>query len=174
MGGYKNLLVYQQAVVIFDLNHLFCERYIDKRSRTFDQMIQADRSGKQNIVEGSLEKSLKSNIYLTGISRASYGELLEDYIDFLQLKGLKPWSKEDQRVLEIRKTRITNETNLSNWSNWTNSSEPFANLMITLLSRENYLLDQMLRSLERKFVEEGGYTENLYKKRMEYRKKKFD
>lgn len=135
-------------------------------------MIQADRSGKQNIVEGSLEKSLKSNIYLTGIARASYGELLEDYSDFLRLKGLKPWSKDDQRVLEIRKTRISEETNLTNWTNWTNGPESFANLMITLLSRENYLLDQMLRSLEQKFVQDGGYTENLFKKRMEYRKRK--
>ena|SRR3990167_986254 len=170
MGGYRDLLVYQQAVVIFDLNHVFCERYIDKRSRTFDQMIQADRSGKQNIVEGSLEKSLKSNIYLTGIARASYGELLEDYSDFLRLQNLKLWDKNDQRILKIRATRVSSGSNLSNWSNWTNFPEAFANLMITLLSRETYLLDQMLRSLEKRFVEDGGYTENLYRKRVEYRK----
>lgn len=164
------MLVYQQAVVIFDLNHLFCERYVDKRSRTFDQMIQADRSGKQNIVEGSLEKSLKMNIKLTGVSRASYGELLEDYEDFLRIRNLKLWDKNDPRVLAIRATRVSpDSSNWTNWSNWTNSPESFANLMLTLLSRENYLLDQMLRALEEKFIREGGYSENLFRKRLEHR-----
>lgn len=176
-GGYQNLIVYQQAVVIYDLNLEFCRRFISKTSRTHDQMVQAGRSGKQNIVEGSLEKSLKSNIMLTGVSRGSFGELLEDYKDFLRTAKLSLWSKDDPRVLEIRairefpnKSNWSNKTNLARWSNWTNSPERFANLMITLLSKENYLLDQMLRSLEKKFVEEGGYTENLFRKRLERRK----
>lgn len=171
-GGYQNLIVYQQAVVIYDLNILFINRYIPKTSRTYDQMEQAGRSGKQNIVEGSLEKSLKMNIRLTGVSRGSFGELLEDYKDFLRTKGFKLWDKNDPRVLEIRATRISNLSNLSNstnlarWSNWTNTPERFVNLMVTLIFRENYLLDQMLRSLEQKFINEGGYTENLFRKRM--------
>lgn len=170
-GGYENLIVYQQAVVIYDLNIEFCKRYIDKFSRTYDQMVQAGRSGKQNIVEGSLEKSLKMNIKLTGVSRGSFGELLEDYKDFLRTKGLKMWDKNDPRVLRIRALRVSNSSNLSNWSNWTNNPENYANLMITLLSRENYLLDQMLRALEQKFINEGGYTENLFKKRLSKRAK---
>lgn len=178
-GGYENLIVYQQAVIIFDLTNLFCQKYLRDNvqalptRRTVDQMLQAARSGKQNIVEGSLEKSLKMNIKLTGVARASFGELLEDYRDFLRTRNLQLWDKNDPRVLEIRSTRISNSTNLSNlanWSNWTNSPERFANLTITLISRENYLLDQMLRALEEKFVNEGGYSENLFRKRLTHRK----
>lgn len=169
-GGYKNLLVYKLAVPIFDLGSEFCDRYISKFSRTHDQMIQANRSGKQNIVEGSLEKSLKGNIKLTGVARASYGELMEDLNDFLRLKKLSLWNKDDSRTREIRSIRITDLANLPNWSNWTDTSERFANLLITLISMETYLLDQLLRSLEQKFITEGGYTENLFKKRLDYKK----
>lgn len=169
-GGYKNLIVYQQAVVIYDLNVQFCDRYINKASRTHDQMIQAGRSGKQNIVEGSLEKSSKLNISLTSVARASFGELLEDYLDFLRTRNLPIWDKNDPRVLEIRAHRETNKSNWTNWSHLTNTPERFANLMITLISKENYLLDQMVRSLEQKFINQGGYSENLFKKRI---KKKY-
>ena len=135
-------------------------------------MEQGGRSGKQNIVEGSLEKSLKMNIKLTGVSRGSFGELLEDYKDFLRTRGLKIWDKDDPRVRKIRISRIfPNSSNSTDLTNWTNSPESFANLMITLLSRENYLLDQMIRALERKFINEGGYTENLFRKRIEQKNK---
>lgn len=184
-GGYKNLLVYQQAVVIYDLNISFCNKYLQDTGRgnptrrTVDQMIQAGRSGKQNIVEGSLEKSQKLNINLTSVARASFGELLEDYYDFLRTKNLAIWDKNDSRVLEIRAIRVVfpnlstlaNETNVPRFAGWTQDPESFANLMATLINRENYLLDQMIRSLEKKFVEEGGYSENLLKKRLEYRKR---
>ncbi len=165
-GGYQNLIVYQLAVPIFDLTMIFCQQYIDYKSRTKDQMEQAARSGKQNIVEGSLEKSLKMNIKLTGVARASFGELLEDYKDFLRIKNLELWDKNDPRVLEIRALRGSNLTNMTNLSNWTNTPERFANLMITLISLDCYLLDQMIRSLEQKFITQGGYSENLFKKRL--------
>ena len=103
-GGYKNLIVYQQAVVIYDLTDEFCKKYLEsmRERRTTEQMIQAGRSGKQNIVEGSLEKSLKMNIKLTGVARASFGELMEDYEDFLRTRKMAIWPKSDPRVLEIR------------------------------------------------------------------------
>lgn len=177
-GGYKSLIVYQQAVIIYSLTQKFCQKYLFDTGkgiptrRTVDQMTQAARSGKQNIVEGSLEKSLKMNIKLTGVSRASFGELKEDFEDFLRSRNLPIWDKNDPRVLEIRSLRVsTNSSNLSNYSNWTNTPERFANLMITLISKENYLLDQMLRSLEQKFINEGGYSENLFRKRLEQRKR---
>lgn len=167
-GGYQTLIAYQLSVVIFDLTNQFCKRYIT--GRTVDQMIQAARSGKQNIVEGSLEKSLKMNIKLTGVARASLAELLEDYKDYLRINNLKLWDKEDPQVREIRSLRISpNESNETNWSNWTNTSERFCNLMATLINLDCYLLDQMLRVLEHKFVTEGGYSENLFKKRLENR-----
>jgi restriction system protein len=166
-GGYQNLIAYQLAVIIFDLNDLFVKRYI--KGRTVDQMIQAARSGKQNIVEGSLEKSLKMNIKLTGVARASLGELLEDYRDFLRVNNLRIWDKNDPRVLGIRSNK-SNLSNLTYLSNWTNIPERFSNLMITLISLDCYLLDRMIYSLEQKFITEGGYSENLFKKRLEQRR----
>lgn len=174
-GGYKNLIVYQQAVIIYDLTVKFCNKYLldsgrgAPTRRTVDQMTQAARSGKQNIVEGSLEKSSKLNISLTSVARASFGELLEDYLDFLRTRNLPAWDKEDPRVLEIRTRRETNKSNWTNWSDWMDTPERFANLMVTLISKENYLLDQMVRALEQKFINEGGYSENLFKKRLEKR-----
>lgn len=171
--GYENLLVYKLAVIIFDLGAEFCDRYVQRSSRTYDQMIQANRSGKQNIVEGSLEKSLKSYIKLVGVARASFEELLEDLKDYLRLHKLELWDKDDLRVKEIRSIRIsdsTNSTNLPNLANWKSNAESFANFLITLIKLETYLLDQLLHSLEKKFITEGGYTENLFKKRIEYRK----
>ena len=178
-GGYKSLIVYWLATDIYDLTVMFCNRYIDKKSRTTDQMIQAARSGKQNIVEGSLEPSVESNIKLTGVARASYGELLEDYKDYLRQNGLLQWEKYDNRVLEIRRMRIIpNESNESNKPNLTNSTyltngECFANLMLTLCFKEGYLLDQLVRSQQEKFVKTGGFRENLFKKRIEYKNRNF-
>ena len=168
MGGFKDLIAYQLSTTIYDLNLAFCQKYIPKTSRTFDQMIQAARSGKQNIVEGSLEKSQKLNINLNSVARASLGELLEDYKDFLRTSGLTLWNKDDPRVLEIRRFRTdnwSNKTNLTYWANWTNSSESFANLMITLISLASYLLDQLIRKLESQFVAKGGYEEKLKERR---------
>lgn len=176
-GGYENLLVYQIAVIIYDLTIIFCKNYLADNGRglptrrTQDQLIHAVRSGKQNIVEGSLEKSLKMNIKLTGVSRASYSEAIEDFRDFLRSNSLALWDKDDPRVLEIRAIRVnkSNLSNLTDWSNWTNSPESFANLVITLIHLENYLLDKLLRALEQKFITEGGYSENLFKKRLAFR-----
>ncbi len=177
MSGYKDLLVYQLAVTIFDLTNLFCERFIDKRSRTFDQMVQAARSGKQNIAEGSKEKSSASDILLSSVSRSSYTELVEDYEDFLRLKNLPVWKKDDPRVLKIRAFRETIgvPTNLTNLSNWTNldfvNGENFANLMVCLCYKEGYLMDQFLKAKEQGFVEKGGFRENLFKQRQNYKNK---
>lgn len=142
MSGYKSLLVYRCSVTIFDFTHIFCERYIDKKSRTYDQMIQAARSGKQNIAEGSKEVSQASDMLLSSVSRSSYTELAEDFEDFLRLKNLPLWDKSDPRVLRIRayKENIDILTNLSNLSNWTNldfsNVENFANLMVTLCIKQ--------------------------------------
>lgn len=182
MGGYESLLVYRLAVTLHDFTVTFCELFLShlRYKRTVEQMVQAARSGKQNIVEGSLEKSTEGNIKLTGVARASFGELLEDYKDYLRQRKLVIWSKEDPKVLRVRQFResMTNETNLSNLSNWTyldfTKGENFANLMICLLYKENYLLDQLLRAQEEKFIKEGGFRENLFRKRRDYLKGKLD
>ncbi|MBU1326784.1 four helix bundle suffix domain-containing protein [Patescibacteria group bacterium] len=175
-GGYENLLVYQLAVIIYDLTAVFCSKYLADLCfrRTVEQMTQAARSGKQNIVEGSLEKSMEGNIKLTGVARASFGELLEDYRDFLRVRHFAVWDKDDERVITIRRMREnTNKTNRSYESYETYMSEPerFANLMVTLCFKEGYLLDQLLRVQEAKFVKEGGFRENLFRKRREYKDK---
>ncbi len=174
-GGYENLLVYWISVEIYDLTSIFCSRYINSKSRTHDQMIQAARSGKQNIVEGSLENSMESNIKLTGVARASFGELLEDYRDYLRQHELNQWQVADPRVIQIRRIK-SNKTNLSNKTYWSYksymaSAEYFANLMVTLCFKEGYLLDQLLKAQKEKFIREGGFREKLFKERIDYKNK---
>lgn len=182
MGGYKNLLVYRLSVTIFDFTVIFCGKFLSdlKFKRTVEQMTQAGRSGKQNIVEGSKEISSASDIMLTSVSRASYSELSEDFEDYLRQRHLPIWDKNDPRVLKIRsfKETIGTETNLADLAKWTNldfdNDENFANLMICLCMKQGYLLDQLLRAKEQKFVQEGGFKENLYKKRREHKFGKLD
>lgn len=170
--GYEKLVVYWLATTIYDLTVVFCERCIDRRSRTHDQMVQAARSGKQNIVEGSVGKSLETNLKLTGVARNSFSELLEDYKDYLRQKDLVLWGKNDPRVLEIRHTidqanRLY--TSYTTYMSYTKNPEAFANLVLTLCFKEGFLLDRLLAVTEQKFVKEGGFRESLFKKRMEYR-----
>ena len=180
MGGYKNLLVYRLSVTIYDFTTIFCNRCIDKKTRTHDQMIQAARSGKQNIAEASKELSTSSDMMLTSVARSSYTELGEDFEDFLRQRNLAIWDKSDPRILRIRSFResIENSTNLANLSNWTNLNleipENFANLLLCLCYKQGYLLDQFIRAKQNKFVKEGGFRENLFRKRRLYQLGKFD
>jgi four helix bundle suffix protein len=173
-AGYEKLLVYWLAVDISDLTTIFCERYIRKNSRTFDQMIQAARSGKQNITEGSLSRSVESNLKLISVARSSYGELLEDFRDFLRQKNLRIWDKNDPRILSMRqlgpsyKTYKTYET----YKSYLSHPKTFANLMLTLCFKQGYLLDKLLQALKEKFIREGGFRENLFKERINFRNKK--
>lgn len=98
---YKYLLTYRYAEIIVDLNYLFCLRYIHRKSRTYDQMIQAARSGKQNIIEGVIDgrTSQKIEIKLLGVAMGSFEELLADYEDFLRTRGIPMWPKTDSQVL---------------------------------------------------------------------------
>jgi len=174
-GGIKNTLVYWLAVEIYNLNSIFLGLYISKFSRTFDQMEQAARSGKQDLVEGSLENSVESNLKLSGVSRASYGELVEDYQDFLFKKGLKVWDKNDPRVLWLRAILIDphgpHVTYESQESNGIKFSDPeaFANLLITLCIKQGFLMDRFLKGLEERFAKTGGFRENLFKKRLAFK-----
>jgi len=107
-AGYKYLTTYQLATVVYDLTIQFCNHWVDKRSRTFDQMIQAARSGRQNIAEGySQGTSLKGYIKLLGIAKGSQEELLLDYEDFLRQRDLKLWGKDDPRIREFRDFRVS-------------------------------------------------------------------
>jgi four helix bundle protein len=104
-GGYQNLISYQKSEIVFDATVYFCDRFIDKRSRAHDQMVQASRSGKQNIIEGSMASgtSKETEIKLTNVARASLEELLADYRDFLRTRGLPLWDKNDSKAQVVRK-----------------------------------------------------------------------
>jgi len=177
-GGYRNLKSYQTATLIYDLTVEFCNSYMtygtnktNKSYRTYDQMVQAARSGRQNIAEGCQASgtSKKTELKLIGVARASLEELLNDYEDFLRQNALRLWRKDEPKAQEIRalgyKTYRTNET----YRTYLNSSENFANCLICLIHQANFLLDRQLKALEKSFLEEGGFTERLYKKRTAYR-----
>lgn len=171
-AGYKYLKTYKLAAVVYDLTVVFCERWVDRFSRTRDQMVQAARSGKQNIVEGSKGKSLKTYIRLCSVARASLEELLEDYYDFARQQKLKVWeSREERWEWGIRDVQVDARSPvLPAIPALPKDREQAVNFMINLINQTNYLLDQQIRSLEKKFIEEGGFTENLFRKRLEYRK----
>lgn len=174
-AGYKYLLTYQYASVIYDLTVEFCDFYINKKSRTHDQMTQAARSGKQNIAEGYKFQSLQSYIKLLGVSRGSLVELAEDYEDFLRQRKLLRWDKDGPRVKRMREMRVMRDRNgnffLPHHPHIPHLPELAANLMLTLCNKANFLLDHQIKVLEEKFISEGGYTENLFRKRLSRRSK---
>ena len=104
-GGYEKLASYQKALIVYDATVAFCERFLSRRDRTYDQMVQAARSGKQNIVEGSMASgtSKEMEIKLTNVARASLEELLEDYRDFLRTKNAVLWDKNSSQALYVRR-----------------------------------------------------------------------
>jgi four helix bundle suffix protein len=174
-GGYRELKSYQMAEVIYDATVLFCDRYIEKRSRTHDQMVQAARSGKQNIAEGSMASgtSKKTELKLIGVARASLEELLLDYQDFLRQKGLALWAKDFPQAQEVRRLCYRANRSYTTYKTYIENQNPgvAANTVICIIHQANYLLDQQLRSLEKAFLEEGGFTERLYRVRSQVRKK---
>ena len=169
--GYKSLPFYKQSEIIYDFTIEFVKLYIEKYSRTTDQMIQAARSGKQNIPEGYLQRSLKGRIKLLGVSRGSLEELLNDYMDFLRQKGLQLWDKDSPKAKAVRNNIYKNYNSYNNYKYYLADPENAANAMVCLINQTNRLIDQKIRWLEEQFAKEGGYTENLFKKRMDQRGK---
>lgn len=168
-GGYRELKSFQQAELVYDATVKFCDRLIDRRSRTHDQMVQAARSGRQNIAEGSQASgtSRKFELKLVSVARASLEELLLDYEDFLRQRGLPLWGKDQPTAQVIRRLAYEKNRTYATYSSYIENSSPevAANTIICLIHQTNYLLDQQLRQLEKAFLEEGGFTERLYKAR---------
>src|SRR5438874_4114536 len=171
-GGYAGLLAYRKALVVFQGTVRFCERFLDKRDRTIDQMIQAARSGKQNIVEGSKVSgtSKEAEIKLINVARASLEELLEDYRDFLRVRKVPPWPRDSREALFVRKLGAEKNVSYKAYIE-TRSPEVVANILICLIHQTNYLLDQLIRKLEKAFVEEGGLRERMTRARLAERAK---
>jgi restriction system protein len=165
-GGYRELKSFQHAELVYDATVRF---FIDKRSRTHDQMVQAARSGRQNIAEGSQASgtSKKFELKLVGVARASLEELLLDYEDFLRQRGLVLWGKDHATAQVVRRMAYEKNGTYLTYKPYVESSSPeiAANTVICLIHQTNYLLDQQLRQLERAFLEHGGFTERLYRER---------
>jgi restriction system protein len=165
-GGYRDLRSYQMAEIVFDGTVAFCDRFIDRRSRTHDQMVQAARSGKQNIAEGSMAPgtSKKTELKLFGVARASLEELLLDFQDYLRQKGLALWGKDHREAKKVRALPFKPNRSYSTYRPCveTGSAEVAANTLVCVIHQTNYLLDQQLRGLEKEFLKEGGFTERLY------------
>jgi len=172
-GGYETLKSYQMSVLVYDATVKFCDRFIDPKSRTHDQMVQAARSGNKNIVEGSRVSgtSKKMEMKLTGVARASLEELLGDYKDFLRQRGLAEWGKNHPMAGMVRRLAYAPDRSYKTYATYVEKAPPevAANTMLCLVHQTNYLLDQQLRQLEQAFLEEGGFTERLYKARQQAR-----
>jgi four helix bundle suffix protein len=176
-GGYRNLYSYQKAEIIYDGTVYFTNRFFHKYDRTVSQMVQAARSGKQNIAEGSVASatSKETEIKLTNVARASLEELQIDYEDFLRTKKLPLWDKNHRLVARLRELNksVPNPTyDTFKKAIEHESPEICANTIITLIQIATYLLKRQIKQLELTFVKEGGLRERMTKARIEERKKK--
>lgn len=169
-GGYRELKSFQATTIIYDLTVDFCKRFV-REHRMKDQMVQAARSGRQNIAEGCQASgtSKKTEIKLVGVARASLEELLLDYEDYLRQNALDQWGKEHELAQKIRKLAFEENRSYETYRTYTSAPDSAANVAICLIHQANYLLDQQLRALEKAFLEHGGFTERLYQKRKEAR-----
>lgn len=172
-GGYQKLLAYQRAEIVNDATVKFCADLLNKRDRTVDQMVQAARSGKQNIAEGSQASgtSKEMEIKLTNVARASLEELLIDYRDSLRTRGLKEWPNDHRFVQRLRELNRTPEANYETFRRAVENENPEirANAIIGLIKVTNYLLDGQIARLEKDFVTQRGLRENMFKARLSYR-----
>ena len=174
-GGYRNLRSFQTAQIVYDVTVIFCNRFIDKRSRTHDQMVQAARSGAQNIAEGSMASatSKKTELKLVGVARASLEELLLDYEDFLRQRGLRLWDKDSPESMKVRGKYLSDGADTSDRADKygiaTVEAEIAANTIICLANQASFLLGRLLRKLEEQYLSEGGFGERLYRERQKRR-----
>src|SRR5271170_4562940 len=174
-GNYQELFSYQKAEVVYDITYRFCHRFLDRGDRTIDQMVQAARSGKQNIAEGSKASgtSKETEIKLTNVARASLEELLVDYRDFLRVRDLQLWNKDSKEAQFVRKLGGDPDVTFESFREFceTRPAEVVANIAICLIHQANYLLDRQIRQLEEDFVQEGGIRERMTRARLQYRNK---
>jgi four helix bundle suffix protein len=174
-GGYRRLRSFQVTEIIYDATVAFCDRFVDKRSRMRDQMVQAARSGRQNIAEGSRASAASSQteLRLANVARSSLDELLLDYEDFLRQRGLPAWGKDDPQALKVRSLGKSGDPAADAYRPWLQHADPvvIANSLICLIHQANYLLDRQIRALEQQFIQEGGYSERLHAARLAERQR---
>ncbi len=180
-GNYKKLISYQKAEIIYDATFQFCRRFVTKGDRTHDQMVQAARSGKQNIIEGTKASGIskETEIKLLNVARASLEELLADYQDFLRVRGFELWAKNSKQALFVRELSRGGAGKPADYEVFrefieTRPADVVANIAICLIHQANYLLDQQIRRAERDFLSEGGIRERMTRARLDSRKRKND
>jgi four helix bundle suffix protein len=169
-GNYQELFSYRKAEIVYDVTFRFCERFLKKGDRTIDQMVQAARSGKQNIIEGSQASgtSKEMEIKLTNVARASLEELLADYRDYLRARDLITWEKNSTEALYVRKLGNRPDLSYETYRGFceTRPAEIVANIAICLIHQTNFLLDRQLRRLEQDFLKDGGLRERMTRARL--------
>ena len=172
-GNYQALLSYQKSEVIYDFTFRFTEKFFKRGDRTIDQMVQAARSGKQNIAEGSKASvtSTEMELKLTNVARASLEELLLDYQDFLRVRDFPLWEKNSKEALYVRRLGKTENESYETYRTYMDTRPPevLANIALCLIHQANYLLDQQIRRLEKDFLKKGGLRETMTKARLDYR-----
>lgn len=171
-GDYHNLLVYKKAECIYDLTFYFAGKYLRKGDRTVDQMVQAARSGKQNIIEGSSSAvtSRETEIKLFNVAKASFDELLADYEDYLRVRGLKIWP--DEKIENVRVfCRENNDSTFYRNIAPTRDDATLANLCITMIHQEIFLLVRLIEKAKDDFLQNGGIREEMSRARISYRNK---
>jgi four helix bundle suffix protein len=169
-GGYRKLIAYRKSKVIYQGTVLFCKRFLPARGdRTVDQMVQAARSGKQNIAEGSSASgtSRETEIKLTNVARASLDELLEDYLDWIKAHGAEEWAREDSRKIAAKDFAKEHP----DWEDWkgifeSRPAETLCNLQIVLIHQTRYLLERMIRRQEVDFKRNGGVRKRMHAARV--------
>ena len=171
-GHYRNLRVYQVTEMIYDITFHFCQRFLQKGDRTIDQMVQAARSGKQNIAEGNqaAATSSETEIKLTNVAKASLEELLDDYEDYLRVRGLQQRGQLHPRYDAMRQYARSKQIQKDYASQIQKmNEEEIANLSITLIHQASYMLQRLLETMQDRFVKEGGIKERMLHARLDYR-----
>lgn len=171
-GNYRQLIVYQKAECIYDITFHFAHRFLEKGDRTIDQMVQAARSGKQNIAEGCAASttSRETEIKLVNVAKASLQELLIDYEDFLRVRNLSQWSSNDQRYQQTRTvTAKHNDSAYYREAISKRSAETVANIAITLIHQTDTMLGRLIETLKKQFIQQGGIREEMTRARLSYR-----
>ena len=174
-GHYRNLRVYQVTEIIYDITYHFTQHYLEKGDRTVDQMIQAARSGKQNISEGNqaAATSSETEIKLTNVAKASLEELLNDYEDYLRVRNLPQWDARHPRYEKMRQYARSRQIQQDYAAIIQRmNDEELANLCITPIHQATYMLHKLLATMQTRFVTEGGIKERMYQTRLNYRNSK--
>lgn len=173
-GNYRDLIAFKKAECIFDITFYFAHKYLNKADRTIDQMIQAARSGRQNIAEGceAGTTSCESEIKLINVAKASLQELLLDYEDYLRVRNLHKWDINEEKAIRTRNI-CYNQNNSAYYREAIakRSDETICNIAITLIHQTDYLLRKYSEKLQQEFLENGGIKEQMYKARVDKRNK---